>query len=237
MTINNNSFFTGETSVVLVGNPGVGKSTILNALGGGFATGFSSVAGLTREVSTCRVTVDGRRLRLVDLPGIFDVDIKDEHATQRHLEMLQNVLNDGSSYVIFFVVTPRNGRIEPSDFTVMKTLLDNLDSSPLIGLILNQVKKHHCDTIQSSGYFATIQSVLRESRANLTYFDTTGPLVILDRDDELTPSDIAAIRDYVLIFEPTPVRVRRMVASALVFLMGPLLQIVTATFTGVILPM
>ncbi|KAF9082895.1 hypothetical protein BGX29_003511 [Mortierella sp. GBA35] len=109
----------------------------------------------------------------------------------------------------------------------MKTLLDSLDSSPLIGLILNQVKKHHYDAVLSSGYFEHLQSVLKESNANLKYFNKTRPLVILDHDNDFNPSEITAIRNYVLIFEPTQVRVRRLVASVLMVFFGIFLQIMT----------
>ncbi|KAF9911868.1 hypothetical protein EC991_001772 [Linnemannia zychae] len=215
MTIRN-SLLTGETSVILVGNPGVGKSSILNALGGDFNTGFSSVSGLTRDVSTTSVTTsDGRKLRLVDIPGIFDCRVDDEHATERHLDILRDTLNDGSSYVIFFVVAPRNGRIDPSDFAVMTTLLNKLDRSPLVGLILNQVKRQHYDQIQASNYFSKVESVLRDSRANLRFFYRKKPLVLLDHSDEFSPSEERAILNYVLSFQPTEVYVHRLVTSFL----------------------
>ncbi|KAG0214275.1 hypothetical protein BGX33_002297 [Mortierella sp. NVP41] len=122
----------------------------------------------------------------------------------------------------------------------MKTLLDNLDSSPLVGLILNQVRRKDYDAIQSSGYFEKVQSVLRESKANLKYFSAAGPLVIMDYDDNnyddsnddydkgFNSAAITAIKSYVLSFEPTPVIVRRLFASTYMVVLTVLTQIVYA---------
>ncbi|KAG0280082.1 hypothetical protein BGZ96_001693, partial [Linnemannia gamsii] len=46
------SIFAGVTTVVLIGNRGVGKSTLLNVLGGTFESGFAMVDGLTQDVTT-----------------------------------------------------------------------------------------------------------------------------------------------------------------------------------------
>ncbi|KAF9082543.1 hypothetical protein BGX23_012347 [Mortierella sp. AD031] len=238
MNFFSHTFVTGETSVVLVGNPGVGKSTILNALGGVFPTGFSAVSGLTRELSTARSIVDGRKLRLVDIPGIHDVQAGDEYAaTQRHLDILRDTLNDGSSNVIFFVIAPNNGRISSSDFTVMTTLLNHLDSSPLVGLILNQVQSKDYDAIKASGYFESIQSVLRGSNADLTYFNTMGPLIIIDDDDSddrggLSPAAAVAIKNYVLSFEPKSVTARRMFVSIFMTILAALVEHAVAAITA-----
>ena len=60
------------TLVVVISNPGVGKSTLLGVLGGKFKSGFSEVSGMTMEVTIQEVERFGRNIRLVDMPGIYD---------------------------------------------------------------------------------------------------------------------------------------------------------------------
>jgi ferrous iron transport protein B len=55
-------------SVVLVGNPNVGKSALFGALTGTYVT-VSNYPGTTVEVSTGHATISGRRTRVVDTPG------------------------------------------------------------------------------------------------------------------------------------------------------------------------
>lgn len=228
MTIKKKSLLTGTYSLILVGNPGVGKSTILNALGGNFHTGFSAVSGLTRKMTTKSVPIDGRTIRLVDIPGIFDHRAKDDHATERHLDILQETLNDGSDYVIFFVISPVNGRISSSDFTIMKALLDNLVESPLVGLILTQISHEHYDAVQTSGYLEQIRDVLTQSNADLTFLSERGPLILLDHSREFTRSEESIIKEYILAFEPAQVYVHRMVATFLRRLFWMFVQLIAA---------
>ncbi len=60
----------GETDVVLLGAPNVGKSQLLLALCPGAITTVSPRAGTTRDRLEAHVERDGRRWRLLDGPGI-----------------------------------------------------------------------------------------------------------------------------------------------------------------------
>ncbi|KAF9327443.1 hypothetical protein BGZ91_001466 [Linnemannia elongata] len=226
MSINNNSLLTGTYSLILIGNPGVGKSTILNALGGNFHTGFSAVTGLTRKMTTKTVCIAGRRIRLVDIPGIFDHSTDGDRTTERHLEILHDTLNDGSSYVIFFVIAPTNGRISPNDFTIMKALLDNLEQAPLVGLILTQIKHEHFDAVNIREYSEIVQDVLEQANANLKFFDKNPPLVLLQHEEQFTTHEDNIIKEFILGFEPAQVFVHRMVIALLYRIFAFFLQLV-----------
>ncbi|KAG0278161.1 hypothetical protein BGZ95_004551 [Linnemannia exigua] len=226
MTVNN-SFITGQYSLVLVGNPGVGKSSILNALGGHFDTGFSRVTGLTRTLTTMDTSIEGRNIRLVDLPGIFDCRADSEHTNEHHFKILHDALEDGNPYVIFFVISPNDGRISPSDFTVMKALLDSLDESPIVGLILTKVEREDYDAIQNSDYFANVLQVLRQSNANLKFLSRKKPLILFYHEEKRYDEvDSIKIKNYILAFEPREVHTRRLVAGVLLGIFHVLVGII-----------
>ena len=75
-------------TVVLVGNPNVGKSTLFNALTGESAR-VGNFPGITIDVKEGYTrTPHGRKIRLVDLPGCFSLDggSPDQQIAQRVLE-------------------------------------------------------------------------------------------------------------------------------------------------------
>ncbi len=56
-------------TVVFVGRPNVGKSSLINALAGRERSIVSPVAGTTRDMLAAEMVVEGRAIRLVDVPG------------------------------------------------------------------------------------------------------------------------------------------------------------------------
>ncbi|KAF9098938.1 hypothetical protein BGX29_007378 [Mortierella sp. GBA35] len=199
------------TSVVFVGNPGVGKSTLLNALGGNFANGMTPLGGLTKKVSSVTVNCEGRSLRLIDVPGIMESG--EDNTISGNLQMLEDTLNSSGRSVLFFVVTPRNGRIAPDDFAVMKTLLTNLSKGPMVGLIITQVKRRQIPTFQSGDYYNKILGILQSAGVDTTYFEMYRWLILEEHDYDFDAADRRAIRDYVFCFSPQEVKVRGFMAK------------------------
>ncbi|KAF9082542.1 hypothetical protein BGX23_012346 [Mortierella sp. AD031] len=202
---------TSTTSVVFVGNPGVGKSTLLNALGGNFANGFSPVGGLTKTVSSVTVNYEGRSLRLIDVPGVMESG--GDNTISGNLQMLQETLNSSGSSVLFFVIAPTNGRIAVHDFAVIKTLLMNLKRGPKVGLIFTQIDDHHIEAIGSSNYKTTVLDNLRAANTDTKFFEQHGWLILKNHRNDFDDADKKAIRDYVFSFDPKEVQVENLLAS------------------------
>src|SRR5690606_8711004 len=61
-------------SVVLVGAPNVGKSSLLNALAGAEVAIVTPIAGTTRDRVTQAIAIDGVPLNIIDTAGLRETD-------------------------------------------------------------------------------------------------------------------------------------------------------------------
>ena len=76
-------------TVVLVGKPNAGKSSLLNALAGHEAAIVTDIAGTTRDVLRERIQLDGMPLHIIDTAGLRDSDnsIEKEGIRRAHVEI------------------------------------------------------------------------------------------------------------------------------------------------------
>ncbi|KAF9911869.1 hypothetical protein EC991_001773 [Linnemannia zychae] len=197
------------TSVVFIGNPGVGKSALLNSLGGSFPSGISEIGGLTKTVSSQNVVCNWRSLRLIDVPGIMETG--SGGTISGNLRMLEETLNNSGEAVLFFVITPRNGRIGPDDFAVMKTLLNHLERSPTVGVILTQVRPYQVKQLQSHDYYNKIKQYLAETGVNTHFIEKNRFVVLGEHDEDFSSAEVEAIRNYVLSFNPVKVKSKSLI--------------------------
>jgi len=72
--------------IAFVGNPNCGKSTLFNRLTG-LTQKTSNLPGTTVEASTGNLVVDGEKIELIDLPGIYSLYTQsdDERLVVQHL--------------------------------------------------------------------------------------------------------------------------------------------------------
>ena len=78
-------------TVVLVGKPNAGKSSLLNALTGHEAAIVTDIAGTTRDVLREHIQLDGMPLHIIDTAGLRDSDnlIEKEGMRRAHEEILK----------------------------------------------------------------------------------------------------------------------------------------------------
>lgn len=106
--------------VVFAGNPGVGKSTILNAFMGknAFASGVAIGEGLTTALQTCET----ERCYLSDTPGLDDIARREQAASE-----IASALGSHRRIHLIFVCTLESGRVKPADLATIRIVLKGID--------------------------------------------------------------------------------------------------------------
>ncbi|KAF9971440.1 hypothetical protein BGZ73_005630 [Actinomortierella ambigua] len=125
-----------SSNVLLVGNAGVGKSYLLNSIGGNFRSGFSAVDGLTSDSTYCDVNIRGSTVRLIDAPGLLEAT--DENVA-RNAKAITNALNMRGGFKLIFVLAECSGRVTPSDLYMIGTVMSGVDFAINVGVIVNKV--------------------------------------------------------------------------------------------------
>lgn len=119
---------------LFVGNPGVGKSTMLNGLLGEcrFHSGFSPGKGMTDRLQK----EEKNGSVYMDTPGLADVEMR-----QLAAEAITQALKQNGSYRIFFVLTLEAGRVRPADKSTMELVLNSAPIGDNYGVIFNKLTK------------------------------------------------------------------------------------------------
>ncbi|KAG0266168.1 hypothetical protein DFQ27_000120 [Actinomortierella ambigua] len=125
-----------SSNVLLIGNTGVGKSYLLNSIGGTFRSGFSAVDGLTTAYSYCDVKVGTVIVRLIDTPGLLEATDKN---VARNAKAITDALHTRGGFKLIFVLPECGGRLLPSDLFMIGKVLSAIDFSIDVGLIINKV--------------------------------------------------------------------------------------------------
>lgn len=95
---------TRASSIVLVGNPNVGKSVIFSALTGTYVT-VSNYPGTTVEITSGSATIGGRRVAVIDTPGVNNLTPASEDE-----QVTRDMLLSGEAQAVLQVADAKNLR-------------------------------------------------------------------------------------------------------------------------------
>lgn len=150
-------------NVVCLGNPGAGKSLILNSMsqgryvsGDGFVSGTSFLTGLTRK----KKEIKGDGYTYIDTPGLNDTLGKEEIKTE-----IESAFSSSGVYKIIFVMSPNRGRIAPTDIETMNTILQAVedkvgDLTNHFSLIINSVNDDFITQMNTESGFEMLHATL-----------------------------------------------------------------------------
>ena len=120
---------------LFVGNPGVGKSTIINALAGKTVAkaGLSAGHGLTTDFTIYEDLPNNRVY--CDTPGLADTKMRERAAKQ-----IEEGLKQNAKYKIFFVIQLNEARVRAEDVATFNTVMNaiNLPHKPF-SIIVNKL--------------------------------------------------------------------------------------------------
>ncbi|KFH72859.1 hypothetical protein MVEG_00084 [Podila verticillata NRRL 6337] len=128
-------------AVLMIGNSGVGKSTLLTQLGAkGFPSGVEFRKGFTTQFKEEEIELDCQRIMLIDVPGLYEPNIKD---TRLNAKKLTDALSLGYDYKLYFIMLATNRGPDDRDLVMMSRINDCIKevegSQVSFRLIVNQI--------------------------------------------------------------------------------------------------
>ncbi|GLD97320.1 hypothetical protein PINS_up006004 [Pythium insidiosum] len=132
--------------IVAIGNPGVGKSTLLNCLANqpAFRSGLSYGTGLTKTAAMVAI----QNFLLVDTPGLCDMTIEKNAAME-----ITRVLRSGGLFKLLFFVRLESGRLVIDDLVTLSRVMDSLrgDFQCKFTVVINNIVPSMYEKLKTRG--------------------------------------------------------------------------------------
>jgi len=195
-------------SIIAIGNPGVGKSTILNAVAGKvlFKSGKSFGHGVTYELNKA-TTLKGT---FYDTPGLADKLFYKIYYRQAAGDVIRDSLREGGPFKLLFFVLTESGKVVEQDIATLKLVLD---ATPEVGnnygVIINKVPQNVAKVLENPRdkklFLTNLLSGIEETRRcalrNITYILQKSELYGLDNAlvdlDDLNTLQGDTFRDFI----------------------------------------
>jgi len=123
--------------VLIVGQPNVGKSSLMNALLGHDRAIVTEIAGTTRDFISETIQLGGVQFHLYDTAGIRETD---DYVEQLGMQKISELMD--TAHLILFMVDATNG-IQESDMHVYNSLPDHTPKA----LVINKIDHSDIDQI------------------------------------------------------------------------------------------
>lgn len=162
--------------LMFVGNPGVGKSSTINALKQEIVAKADVTlgSGLTQFFTKYKHQHQGKSYFLFDTPGLDDMKIREQAAVE-----IEKALKQEGTYKLFFVITLEAGRVKPSDIATIEMVMDAIKrEGKSYNVIINKISKLEKNALSLPSNIDILFQQINSGKyktANIFYID-------LDRD-------------------------------------------------------